>query len=140
MADFGENASWSGGDDGHGYRGMRNAREAAARRMERADLGFHEVRIEAGERERRMVGVDRDDKEQARYWEGQESRSSLFRVRVEVDMCCGVAVALYVSTRLSDGSQARSAKSYLWLWLWWRRRRRIIWLSLWRYIMLFTAI
>ena len=104
MAGFGENASWSGGDDGHGYRGMRNAREAAARRMERAVLDFHEVRIEAGERAQRMVGVDRDDKGRARYWEGQESRRSLYLVRVEVDMCCTVAVALYVSIRPSGGS------------------------------------
>lgn len=108
VAGFGENVNWSDGDDGHGYREMRIALEVAARRMERADLGFHEARIEVGRRAQRMVGVDRDDKGPARYLEGRDCCRSPSLVRVEVDMCCDGALTLYVSTRLSAGSQTKS--------------------------------
>lgn len=83
VAGCGVNENWSGGGDGHGCRVMRSAREVEVRRMERAGLGFHEVRSGVEECAQKMVDVDRVDRELVGYLEGPEYHRSLALVHAE---------------------------------------------------------
>jgi hypothetical protein len=63
MAGYGANENLSGGDDGHGCRGKRSAREGEVRNMELAGPGCREVRSRVDRHVQKMVGVDRVGRE-----------------------------------------------------------------------------